>query len=283
MQRNVIQQNQTTFAISLPKKWIEKNNIKKAEKLNLNEINNNLIISKVSNNHLECKVDLKNITEPKERIIRIVLNNLYRKGYDEIHLLINEKDKYIIKNLIENNNLFVGFEISDETKNTLTLFSFSEAKKEQFDIIYHKITLICKELLSFDFEKITDNKIQIIEKHSQFLRRVVYKENLSEQYIDILRYLTIISHAIQRVFENKLEINNNKLKEDLLKFYTLVFRELINDKSTFMETQKLYLEIENEFKIKKCEKSDIHLWEIARSINLAAMSISYQKLSHIIS
>lgn len=285
MERKVIQQNRTTFVVSLPKRWVEKNEVKKGDNLLINEEKNDtLTISKKDNVKKSCSISLKNLEEPKRRTIKIILNDLYKKGYDEILMEIKDEDKEIVRTLIQNQD-YIGFEIFSEKKNYITISSFTDIKTTEFDSLFAKIILMTKEMLK-KLEILEDKKLEYVltaERYSKLLRRIVTKENKPKQYDEILNSLILILRSIRRMNGRKITSENAEVNTKILELFALTFEKLYYDKIKLEKQQNTYFEIEDILLNSKYNDSSyLYLWEITRNISIASAHLLSLNLSKVI-
>ena len=90
MQRKVIKQGTNTLMVSLPVKWTKKTGITKGDYLNLLEDQNTLLISKGETRTIIKKTEIKIKSTYKNTLIRAIIGNLYKKGYDQIEIKIDD-------------------------------------------------------------------------------------------------------------------------------------------------------------------------------------------------
>lgn len=270
MERRVIQQNLTTLVFSLPKKWTIRNDIKKGDKITIVENPTNLIISK-KNNMLNKTINIESINEFNKRTATIILNDLYRKGYDEINIIINEDHKKIIKEILQKDSQLFGFEILNEEKNKILLSSFAEPKNENFEKLLLKIILIIKENLK-KIDNIDISLLKTAEKYAQFLRRQAIKEGKNQQYEMIFRTLVLISHSLERIRNANKKIDKDIII-DINELFELTYEKLFYNKTSLLAIQKKYSIIENKIISKKIDEGHLHLWEILRNLSFASSAI----------
>ena len=96
MKRKLVKQGASTLMISLPAKWIHLHNLDKGKEVNLEIIEENILISASSiNAKKDTILELKGTTET---LVRTLITNTYRKGFDRIKVNYeNEKQFKIVK------------------------------------------------------------------------------------------------------------------------------------------------------------------------------------------
>ncbi|MBW2994314.1 hypothetical protein KY315_02765, partial [Candidatus Woesearchaeota archaeon] len=108
MKRKVIQLARKTFVVSLPSKWVKKYDVKKGDELEVKDNSSSIVFS--TQRQSDLKKTSIDITNTNERTLRWLLSSLHKKGYDEIELFYDNKNKTpIIQELIK--DLFIGFAI----------------------------------------------------------------------------------------------------------------------------------------------------------------------------
>ena len=238
MKRKLVRQGAATMMISLPSKWIKENKLDKGDEVDLVEKNNNLIIGSALEEGLK-KVEL-NINFTTESVIRTVITNAYRVGFDSIKInFSNEKTWEIIQEVVAKNLL--GFEIIKKDKNSCIIENITEPSAEQFANIFNKVILNIEELFNIlenfdsnprDFE---DDERQI-QKFDNFCRRVICKKDISYKAILNWTFHTHLIHGQREIYWLLKYLKSNKKKLDTNAY------DLINElKKMFSEIKKVYL------------------------------------------
>lgn len=225
--------------ISLPSKWIKANNLSKGDEVDLDEKGNMLeIYPAKSNPKKEVEINITNLTES---LIRTLITNAYRLGYDKIKL--NFHDKSVLKTVQEvlDKNL-IGFEIIKKINNGCEIENITEPSAEQFDNIFSKIFLNIDELFisaeqilsgkKQDFED-TERKIQ---QFDNFCRRVIMKSNSQEKAQLRWAFHSELIHGQREIYHMLRFLSTNKRKKE--KNTVLLFQEC---KKIFGLLKKTYL------------------------------------------
>src|SRR3990167_8185350 len=102
MKRKVVKQGAATLMVSLPSKWAKKYNLKKGDEINIEELDNNLVLSKESvSGKRRTSINLTNHTESA---IRTAITNTYRAGYDLVTVQFGTEHQYrALLNTMRNN------------------------------------------------------------------------------------------------------------------------------------------------------------------------------------
>ena len=127
MKRKINKVGPGTFTISLPKKWIERQKLQQGQEIEVEEKGNIIVIGK--SKKLEKKV--KAYVVPHQRSILRILYHSYKSGADEVNLKFD--DPKCIKIVEENIDKYIGFEIIEQTKNSLSIKNITEINEKDFE------------------------------------------------------------------------------------------------------------------------------------------------------
>ncbi|MBI2148820.1 hypothetical protein HYU23_04005 [Candidatus Woesearchaeota archaeon] len=211
MKRKLVKQGTATLMISLPSRWIKQNNLDKGNEINLEQIDNNLLISAgLVETKSETTIKLLDLTESS---IRTLITNTYRTGYDKIKInFYNEEQFKILKNII--NTRLIGFEVIKKEKDYCIVENITEPSADQFDNIINKMFYSISEFMELTrkrFEKLSvnDNYEEIenrIQKYDNFCRRIISKKKLSNKKSELFwNFLALIIHGQREIYHlNKL-------------------------------------------------------------------------------
>ena len=81
MKRKVIRQGHNTLTITLPKKWVDRCNLKPGSEVDISEQDENLVIRRTSVETEESSVEAE-ITGLDRTSVLLLLQGYYRYGYD---------------------------------------------------------------------------------------------------------------------------------------------------------------------------------------------------------
>lgn len=216
MKRKLVKQGAVTLMISLPSKWVKKNNLEKGSEINLEEKNNDLVIDSDSK---EAKKETSiNLTSTTESSIRTIITNAYRIGYDKINLGFEKKDFLkIIEEVIKNN--LIGFEISKKDNKSCEIESITEPSKDQFDNIFSKVLLNISELFSIAEKSLKGEKEEFedlerkIQQFDNFCRRIISKESVDKGSL-IWAFHTLLIHAQREIYLMLKYLSKNNIKPE---------------------------------------------------------------------
>ncbi len=284
MKRKLIKQNKTSYVITLPKKWIVKNNLVGGEVLDLFEKDNNLIIKNLISSRKSICIDFKKIKENKERSTNIILNSIYRNGYDEIIIKLFNEDKFIFEQLLSNNqvNDYELYEIGD---GYLKLINFIEYNNLTISKLFEKILFLILDLINnIDTPYDNFNNINKIENYIKIIRRNIpnlfiekNNSNLNNITDNILFNLIIIVRNLKNIISNNFTVSFD-IKNKLSNLFKKTFYDLRFDKISIGEIQNLYSNLEKEILTNSLTILDLYLWELIRNISYASINLNSNNL-----
>ena len=165
MKRKINKVGPGTYTISLPKKWVEQQLLKKGDEIDLEEKGSILVVNtskKPIMKRVKVHVPLYNHT-----ILRTLYHS-YRSGAEEVELTFDNKDCIkIVESII---GTLMGFEIIEQTDNSILIKNITEINEKDFEKTFKRlfdITLymgkkIYENLSSGNFESLSNTAI--IEK-----------------------------------------------------------------------------------------------------------------------
>jgi len=237
MKRKLVKQGVNALTVSLPAKWVKKNNLKAGEEIDVEEKKEGLVLRSSSFGIEPIKVNV-NVSGPS-KLIRRYIGNLYRKGYDEMRFEFDNPSyiKEIQKHIIG----FLGLEITQQGSNYCVVRNVASVKDEEFDNMMNRMFLLTltmgEDLLEGikeeDFDKISN--ISILElthnKLFNFCLRIINRptfrgnvyftgmllirlEDAGDRYRDIAEYIIATKHIkLSKPLISLLEEANKKLKK----------------------------------------------------------------------
>lgn len=188
MKRKLVQQGNNGFTISLPKKWILENNLKKGDEVDLLTGDNSISI--------KCTQDIKKINtiscnSDNEIIFRIKVANSFRKGYDEIHVKTEHFSEQEIEEFTD--KYLMGFETIKIADNSFKLEETIISHVEDIDKVILKYVGLQKLIYSHIFNKDISKLIEKIQKYDNLIKRLISKNKNSQN----IHYIwSIFSHFL---------------------------------------------------------------------------------------
>jgi len=181
MKRKIVRHGPSSLTISLPMKWIKKHNIKAGDELDIREINSFLTIGNQNqNNDKSILIDVSNIGKSINRVI----GSIYRAGYDNVKIKYSNPEEFDeIQDEVE--KISKGFEIFKYSSSEIQIKSIYQPNIEDFNNVlqryFYAIKNIGVDLLdtlkkkNLDFLKTVILQDRAIDRHSNFLRRILNK------------------------------------------------------------------------------------------------------------
>ena len=211
--RKLIKFGTNSIVISLPKRWIERYQLKKGDVVNIETVGTNLFISPKDNN-LEDEERLMDITIDKKDTFRTIKRKIlsaYEHNATTINI-IGEGTKEHSPNIISLIDSLVGLEIVEHTSRRIVAKVYVKSKDISIESFLKRIDNGIKSMLidindcytekienDADFIDDIKRREQNIDKLSRLLARVV-KERLYKQSINsnnplvLLRYSHIVEN-----------------------------------------------------------------------------------------
>jgi phosphate uptake regulator len=133
MRRKINLVGVSTLTVSLPKKWVENQKLKKGDEIDLLEENNGLLLTTKPQLNQREILHL-NITDLDRTSILIAIRGAYRAGYDEIHIQFDKQyvihhrsgEQVKLLSIIHNAvNLLIGAEIISQDESGCIIKDFS--------------------------------------------------------------------------------------------------------------------------------------------------------------
>ncbi len=249
MKRNIIQQG-ASYTITLPKKWVEDNNLKNKDEIELDEDNNQLILKgKGQGKRQTIKV---NIPHSTRSLTKSIISNAYKKGYDIIEVTYeDDSTAKVIEKVVHD---LMGHEIMDKKSHFLIIKNISTELEEEYDNIFRKSFFLCKENMAIIKEEIKELSFQrleevqetrnLITKYTDYCKRIITKNRRNNE-TSMFEYIIIwtlekISNEINYLYRY-LHTNAPKLNKEDIKSLNLAFHLFDNIMVHYFKKDVSYL------------------------------------------
>lgn len=286
MQRKLVQQGNSTLMVSLPSAWLKKNNLKKGSLIELEEQQNNLIIS---NKKTEVKKYSKIKITEQELPIRRILLSLYEQGIDEIDLEFPQELIIEIEKIV---NQLIGYEIIKQEKKSCKIQDITKSSEEELEIITRRLFLLTKNMFEDSINAIKTNDIELIKhieyrdldinKFSYYAKRLINKNNNINkiQIHQTIECLEFIGDELKRLFWHIIKYKNKFTKRDMEIFektYSL-FNDCYNfiyqpEEKLLKKIRKDYLNLRENF----IDKNTNDIWIRHYLNNIMELSIKIER------
>jgi len=256
MKRKLIKQGGGGCVIYVPKKWLDFNNLKAGNELDIKEEENSLILNPDEKDNKIKKIEI-NLPE-KENNYYSFLGALYRACYDEIKLKYN--DSKIISVLEKNLNKFYGFELFDITEKYCIIKNIFEIQSPDVKQYFKKMIHMLNTIHSLVIDDINNNKFtskhEIEDMRSNLLKqrnliqRVINKNKLLDfsnfPFLRISNYIWDVSRNYSYLYtklitKKKITTKSKQVLEDINDYFKLTFNNL--DKHDFAKTRRSFEKI----------------------------------------
>mgnify|MGYP002628916463 CR=1 FL=1 len=218
MERKVIQLAGKTLVVSLPSKWVKKNQVMKGDTIELTEEEKRIIISTSKEKIFESK-----IINANQDFDPLYIAYLYQSGVDEIK--IKYHDSKVFSKIQQKIPDLMGYEIIDQGEDYISIKNVSKALEEEFDSLLRRTFYLIDELATGSIDAYKDkdriNSLMTfensIDKFTDFCKRVLSKKGHKDSsktnfYYVIIRDLEKIGdyyHELLEFFDTeKISLSN---------------------------------------------------------------------------
>jgi phosphate uptake regulator len=277
MKRKLIQHGMSSLTISLPKKWVDSNNLTKGDEIDVDSSSRNLIVS-AEKSYKKKKIDID--VSNSAPMIKRMIGACFKSGYDEINIRFKSHEELkVMQDLIREQ--FAGFEIIRQTKNNLTIKNLSKASFEEFENTLKRFLFVvdcmASDLASAvkkdDFEWMMNISLQKIEsdKFADYCRRAINMgaEIDNKRTAPLYTIIEQIEKVVDRYNDLCLLIAKKKLK--LGKETILIISEIV-------DIQKMFHSIFSKFDIKKMPEFGRKKQKIQNNIDKALLRCKKEEI-----
>lgn len=271
MRRKLIKQGKGAYTITLPIEWIEKNELKEKDELEISEKDNDILIKTTENQSSQIKTAKLHLDLYTKESYRSIIGSLYRYGYDEI--IITYKDSKVIPILEKSINSLFGLELFFEESNRCKIKSIYTDEKTEIKLhimrMIYAIKLMQNHILEDLRNQDISSKSQMQEIRNNILKqrdlilRIIKKQKLLDD--KTFPYYTI-ALSLWSIARNYYHMYNNMRLEDLESVFLIektnkYFNDSFSkfekmDESILLSNHKQYNKIFDELK-KSLTKSPI--------------------------
>src|SRR3989338_484267 len=248
MFRRIIKFGDSSHVISLPKKWIDKNNLKKGDLVVCNEETNELrILPHIADFKQNAKEITITLTENDKGRVKHKISSAYVNNYGLINLIADDLLIFVQEIRIATSNL-MALEIIQQTSKKIVLKDFLDIKEisiidtiRRIDLILLSISEdVLKSLSGFDLLEGIKQKEMDVNRLSFLLFKVLKKcsDNKVRQILDVthdevLFYWDIVLNLeriadnfkrLPRYVDGKLSDLKVEFVKDLIEIYKLIMK-----------------------------------------------------------
>lgn len=144
MRRKIIQIADSTQLVSIPRAWAKKQGLKKGDEVEVEEKENNLIISLDKKDQIE-RVSIQ-IDKVESFLLRFI-GALYKSGYDELELSYkNASIFYGVLNKIS--DYYPGYDIVEQTEKKVIIKDLGHQREASFDVVLRRLFVVTASLIT---------------------------------------------------------------------------------------------------------------------------------------
>ena len=250
MKRKLIQHGMSSLTVSLPKKWVDSNNLSKGDEVEVDTSSGNAVVS-AEKSYRKKKIDVD--VSNSSPMIRKMIGACFKSGYDEIHVRFSSHEELkAVQELIREQ--FAGFEIISQSRNSITVKNLSKASFEEFQNTLKRFFFVVdcmasdfsKALEKDDFDWMMSISLQKIEsdKFADYCRRAINMgaDISTARTAPLYTIVEQIEKAADRYKDLCLLIAKNKIKPG---------KDIKSIASSIVEFQKEFHSIFSKFDMKK--------------------------------
>jgi len=286
MRRKIIQLSTNTNVISLPAKWVRRNNLSKGDELELEMTDSSLYVF-TTRKPKKITTVIK-IGNDDTLVVWEAVDTAYIKGSDEI--MIKYSDPKLLEHIHKVSMRMLGMAVTEERKNLCVMKDVGGQNQEDFDVILKRIFLLIKTVAEEgyaaaaqgDFDTLVSMKYRDynINSFSSYCLRSLNKygnkddsraqklylivkqlETIGDKYRDLCRYLG----------KEKIRLGKNSLayftavNDCYETFYKLFYKFNWDEAKDMIKIRKnMFPEVSS--LLKNCKPTEIialhYLWEI---------------------
>lgn len=212
MKRKLIKQGKSALTITLPSKWVEKNNLNAGDEIEVMEKDNILSFSQLGLKEEKKEIEIA-LKSDYETYIRLMITAAYRMGFDVINVNFGTEKQFSMLQKAISERL-IGYEITEKKQNLCKIESIAEPPEDKVDVIVKRIFYIIKDTSNTLLEFLKNKShldLGYIEKqthkqdqYSFFCRRTLSKKGFEEKSHSkwmLLSYLNLMQHGYFRVID----------------------------------------------------------------------------------
>ncbi len=204
----------SSYIVSVPKAWIEKNRLKKGDVLIVEQKPNELILSTKDEgerrriNEVTVNPEGKTFDEFKTEITSLYVNNF------DIITVVNVKDPATVKEIFRN---LVGMEIVEETATKIVAKDLLDIQEVSLDNIVRRIDIIIRSMMTDCMELNIENADSVIGRDKEVNRLSLLGFRTAKAATDNPRLLKMFNTTYWNVMLAKQAITNLERYGDQVK------------------------------------------------------------------
>ncbi len=282
MRRKLIKQGNDALTVTIPAKWLKSKNLKSGDEIEINEQEQNLLISGTGDAELKTKqITLENVTQNH---LRSLISSAYKAGYDQITIKSKEPLKLSLVNEVI--NTFTGLEVVSEDRNTIMIKSFLRPAENTGALIVKlfQITKLVVNELDENWNKVDINNLEVLinsnlrKLRDHCLRNIHLQKFGGDKSYDYYDLVTIIEKiAAEFLSLAKIVCKEKKAKDKIFFEIKKLFEEsyFVYLKKDYLLANKHWLNVgKAKDKITKENANYYHLIKLYRHLSSRLVSLS---------
>lgn len=290
MKRKLVQHGLSSLITTLPSKWVDDNNLKRGDEIDVIEKGDSLIISASPNKiKKSLSLDMNN-----KKFLKRYINSAYISGFDEIEIQIS--NSFSIKGIKEAVSELIGYEIVDQSSKKILVQILSNENDNIDNVvrrIFHLLSTISKQLFSDDIAEIEELD-SLVNKLRFFCSRQINKMGYGDRNKDTYVFLQLsrIEEAcdeykiLAKMFldNRKLQVSTSNISKKISNYIVKVSNEYFKpNTSNLPSIKKLRNEIIQDIYVEsnKGKKSEVylHFYTIMHIVRHIESTIDYEDTS----
>jgi phosphate uptake regulator len=250
MKRKLIELGQGSMVVSIPSKFVKKNNLVKGQEIEIEEVAPSQLLIKANpmqtNPLKKAIISIKNKDEFMQRLI----HRKYTDGYDEI--TINFEDKEVLELTEKAIDSLIGYDIIELGENRCIIRSLSSENENEFENVLRRLFLLIVNTCEESFKSISNNEYNRLDvltrfgattnKYTFFCERLLKKGIILKEYNSFELYTLV--WTLEQIADNFTYIwktlisSSNKLPDPLINRYNTLIILLRNFYELFYNRTK---------------------------------------------
>ena len=282
MRRKLIRQGNDALTITIPAKWLKNKNLKSGDEIEINEQEQDLLISGTGEAELKTKqITLENISKNH---LRSLISSAYKAGYDQINIKSKEQLKLSLINEII--NTFTGLEVVSQDKTTLMIKSFLRPAEDTNALIiklFQIIKLVVSDL-NDEWEKVDIDNLEILvnlnlrKLRDHCLRNIHLQKFGGDKSYDYYDLVTVLEKIAAEFLVLAKGVTNRSFQAEFLELKELFEQAYsVYLKKDYSKANRFWLgvgKVKNSFLEKKILVSYYHLIKLYRHLSSRLVSLS---------
>ncbi len=227
VKRKLIQLGDSSFAITLPNRWIKENKLSKADELELTISDNKVIIS--NKNKEEIKRVTLDLRGKSKKFCWFSISTQYMKGIEEFEILCDKDNIEAVKQIID---FLVGAVIISENNYELNVECISEPNENLKEKVLNKLIFkmrnlveeaVAELLTKGSYERFKEKDHELNKLFFYCIRALRKQNKIDNQDILLIQSFENIMDAFEQVVNKNIKSEKLKNFEDLFKELTDIY------------------------------------------------------------